>query len=83
MTNERQLFNQLLDGGATETDRPYFVMELVKGVPITEFCNEHNLGTVGRICAKTATRRHAEMNDSSGARAGRPRSGHFLRVTFP
>jgi hypothetical protein len=47
MTNERQLFNQLLDGGATLTGRPYFVMELVKGVPITEFCNENNLGTVG------------------------------------
>jgi hypothetical protein len=73
MTNERQLFNQLLDGGATLTGRPYFVMELVKGVPITEFCNENNLGTAGRICAKTATRRHAEMNDPSGARASRPR----------
>jgi hypothetical protein len=63
MTNERQFFNQLLDGGATETGRPYFVMELVKGVPITEFCNEHNLGTVGRTCAKTAMRRRLVMNE--------------------
>src|SRR6187431_2341345 len=29
---------QVLDAGATETGRPYFVMELVQGVPITEFC---------------------------------------------
>ncbi len=35
---------KVLDGGATETGRPYFVMELVRGVPITEFC-DHNLLT--------------------------------------
>lgn len=31
------------DGGATETGRPYFVMELVQGVPITEFCDKNKL----------------------------------------
>src|SRR5262249_27122234 len=31
------------DGGATPTGRPYFVMELVKGVPITDFCDQHQL----------------------------------------
>jgi serine/threonine protein kinase/tetratricopeptide (TPR) repeat protein len=31
------------DGGATPTGRPYFVMELVKGVPITEFCDQNHL----------------------------------------
>jgi serine/threonine protein kinase/tetratricopeptide (TPR) repeat protein len=31
------------DGGETETGRPYFVMELVKGVPITEFCDRNRL----------------------------------------
>src|SRR5207237_2768101 len=31
------------DGGATESGRPYFVMELVKGVPITEFCDQNHL----------------------------------------
>ena len=30
---------RVLDAGATETGRPYFVMELVKGVPITEYCD--------------------------------------------
>ena len=31
---------RVLDAGATEHGRPYFVMELVKGVPITEYCDE-------------------------------------------
>ena len=34
---------KVLDAGATETGRPYFVMELVKGVPITEYCDQHKL----------------------------------------
>src|SRR6516164_5604582 len=31
------------DGGATASGRPYFVMELVKGVPITDFCDQNHL----------------------------------------
>ena len=34
---------KVLDGGATPSGRPYFVMELVKGVPITEFCDQNQL----------------------------------------
>ena len=34
---------RVLDAGATERGRPYFVMELVKGVPITRYCDEHKL----------------------------------------
>ena len=34
---------RVLDAGTTEYGRPYFVMELVKGVPITKFCDEHHL----------------------------------------
>jgi tetratricopeptide (TPR) repeat protein/serine/threonine protein kinase len=33
----------VLDGGATATGRPYFVMELVRGVPITDHCDQHQL----------------------------------------
>jgi serine/threonine protein kinase/tetratricopeptide (TPR) repeat protein len=33
---------KVFDGGATPSGRPYFVMELVKGVPITEFCDQHH-----------------------------------------
>jgi serine/threonine protein kinase/WD40 repeat protein len=40
---------RVLDGGATETGRPYFVMELVQGVPITEFCDKNHLSTEQRL----------------------------------
>src|SRR5262245_33622870 len=33
----------VLDGGETASGRPYFVMELVKGVPITKYCYDHEL----------------------------------------
>jgi serine/threonine protein kinase/tetratricopeptide (TPR) repeat protein len=39
----------VLDAGATETGRPYFVMELVKGIPITEYCDKNNLDTRQRL----------------------------------
>ena len=38
---------KVLDGGATDTGRPYFVMELVQGVPITEFCDQNRLPARG------------------------------------
>jgi serine/threonine protein kinase len=34
---------RVLDAGTTESGRPYFVMDLVKGVPITKYCDEHHL----------------------------------------
>jgi serine/threonine protein kinase len=34
---------KVFDAGTTESGRPYFVMELVKGVPITRYCDEHCL----------------------------------------
>jgi eukaryotic-like serine/threonine-protein kinase len=34
---------KVLDAGTTDNGRPYFVMELVKGVPITRYCDEHHL----------------------------------------
>jgi WD40 repeat protein/serine/threonine protein kinase len=34
---------KVLDGGATPSGRPYFVMDLVKGVPITDFCDQNHL----------------------------------------
>jgi serine/threonine protein kinase/dienelactone hydrolase len=39
----------VLDAGATETGRPYFVMELVTGVSITEYCDKNNLSTKERL----------------------------------
>jgi tetratricopeptide (TPR) repeat protein len=40
---------KVLDGGATDTGRPYFVMELVKGQPITAHCDKHGLGVGERL----------------------------------
>ena len=40
---------KVLDAGATDTGRPYFVMELVRGVAITEFCDEQKLSTPARL----------------------------------
>ncbi|MGB2984258.1 MAG: protein kinase [Phycisphaerae bacterium] len=40
---------RVFDGGATPEGRPYFVMELVKGIPITEYCDKHRLSTVERL----------------------------------
>ena len=40
---------RVLDGGATDTGRPYFVMELVRGVPITEYCDQNKLSAKERI----------------------------------
>ncbi len=55
--NERQILAgldhpniaRLLDGGATEEGVPYFVMELVEGQPIDEYCDSHRLGIPARL----------------------------------
>jgi serine/threonine protein kinase/parvulin-like peptidyl-prolyl isomerase/Tfp pilus assembly protein PilF len=39
----------VLDAGATQAERPYFVMELVNGIPITEFCDHEQLSTTERL----------------------------------
>jgi eukaryotic-like serine/threonine-protein kinase len=40
---------KVLEAGATETGRPYFVMELVRGIKITEFCDEKSVPTADRL----------------------------------
>ena len=40
---------RVLDAGATETGRPYFVMELVRGIKITEYCDQNKLSTDERL----------------------------------
>ena len=40
---------RIYDAGATDQGRPYFVMELVKGVPITDYCDRHKLSTRKRL----------------------------------
>ena len=40
---------KVLDAGATDTGRPYFVMELVRGIKITDYCDQNNLSTRERL----------------------------------
>jgi len=40
---------RVLDAGTTEAGRPYFVMDLVRGVPITRYCDEHHLTPKQRL----------------------------------
>jgi serine/threonine protein kinase/tetratricopeptide (TPR) repeat protein len=40
---------KVLDGGETASGRPYFVMELVKGVPVTNYCDQHQLPVLERL----------------------------------
>jgi serine/threonine protein kinase len=40
---------KVLDTGATEAGRPYFVLELVRGVPITQYCDQNNLPPIERL----------------------------------
>ena len=40
---------RVLDGGATETGRPYFVMELVRGLSITDYCSKKRVGMAERL----------------------------------
>lgn len=47
---------QVFDGGETASGRPYFVMELVRGIPITDYCNQNQvhinerLGLIKSVC---------------------------------
>lgn len=40
---------RFLDSGATGDGRPYFVLELVEGLPLDQYCDDHGLGTDARI----------------------------------
>ncbi len=40
---------RVLDAGTTDSGRPYFVMELVKGIPITQYCDEQHLSPRERL----------------------------------
>ena len=46
---DHQHIAKVLDAGATGTGRPYFVMELVRGVPITDYCDRNQLTPKERL----------------------------------
>lgn len=47
---------RVFDGGATDSGRPYFVMELVKGTPLTNYCDDKNLDTRSDLYTGTSWR---------------------------
>src|SRR5256885_1610197 len=70
---------RVLDAGATETGRPYFVMELVRGIKITEYCDQNKLSTDERlklfvqVCHAI---QHAHQKGIIGYRAGHNAPNH-------
>jgi eukaryotic-like serine/threonine-protein kinase len=46
---EHPYIARLLDGGATENDVPYFMMEYVEGIPVDRYCDEQNLSLDQRL----------------------------------
>src|SRR5438045_5571988 len=46
---DHQNIAKVFDAGATETGRPFFVMELVRGIKITEYCDQNKLSAVERL----------------------------------
>ena len=46
---DHQSIARVLDAGATDAGRPFFVMELVRGVPITEYCDQNHLSPKERL----------------------------------
>jgi serine/threonine protein kinase/tetratricopeptide (TPR) repeat protein len=46
---EHENIARLIDGGSTDEGHPYFVMELVEGQPIDEYCDERKLGVAARL----------------------------------
>ena len=47
---------KVLDAGSTDNGRPYFVMELVKGIPITKYCDHEKLSTKDRQIGRASCR---------------------------
>jgi serine/threonine protein kinase len=81
---------RVFDGGVTEQGRPYFVMELVRGLPVTEYCDIHKLSIREQLVlrASRAPKRspvgqatlttRCSVNTDAAREAGRE-SGHGLR----
>ena len=57
---------RVLDGGETDEGRPYFVMELVKGIPITEYCKQEKLSMEARLRLFTDVCRAVQHAHSKG-----------------
>ena len=57
---------RVLDAGTTRDGRPYFVMELVQGIPITDYCDKHKLSVDDRLELFTQTCRAIQHAHQKG-----------------
>jgi hypothetical protein len=69
---------RVFDAGATDNGRPYFVMELVRGIPITAYCDREKLTTNERLdfACKGMSRRPARASEG-GHSSGHQTLQHF------
>ena len=66
---------KVLDAGTTDAGRPYFVMELVKGIPITDYCDQARLthARSGSSCSsRSATRCSTRIRRASSTATSSP-----------
>jgi serine/threonine-protein kinase len=63
---EHEHVARVFDGGATDAGRPYFVMELVDGVPVTEYCDRHRLDVRRRLAVFAQACRAVEHAHQKG-----------------
>jgi len=57
---------KVFDAGTSDTGRPYFVMEQVQGIPITEYCDQHTLSTAERLSLFVAVCRGVQHAHQKG-----------------
>ncbi len=65
---------KVLDAGATATGRPFFVMELVPGVPITDYCDRRTLSTRERLALFIRVCRGGPARPPEGRHPPRPQA---------
>jgi len=75
---EHDCIAKVYEAGATEAGRPYFAMELVKGLPITEYCDQQQLD----LHPAGPDHRHAELHVSRTSRTRRARRRYTLGHLF-
>ena len=65
---------KVLDAGTTESGRPFFVMDLVKGVPVDEYCDEQRLGLHERLALFTVVCSAVQHAAPKGHHSSRPQT---------
>ena len=65
---------RVLDGGLTPSGQPFFVMELVNGLPLTKFCDEAKLTPKERLEPESECRGPAGIRDRPGTEQRPPRA---------